>query len=233
MSSANTHVRVRTRPRIDPVLTSALLILVGVSVWIGAPIASGTSIAPAAGNLILRLDVPVATSVTPGLTAGDTSVRLPKLNLPGDPQDATSMGWKLSTNWANGYEVRIRSTSSPALRGVNAVDGSGAPDAFADFSTESECPCPWSTTGSTKGVFGYSASVNGNGAMVVGASKWGTAATRKWRGLNKNSYQLFSTTGGANQYELALVFRSEIPLTAPQAAGSYRASFVISVSPLL
>ncbi|MCW2972900.1 MAG: hypothetical protein JWN72_1173 [Thermoleophilia bacterium] len=233
MSTSNTHVRVRTRRRIDPVLASALVLLAALAAWIGAPMATGTAIAPASGNLNLRLDVPVATSVTPGLTAGDTSVRLPKLALPGDPQDATSTGWKLSTNWANGYEVRIRSTSNPALRGVNAVDGSGAPDAFADFSTDADCPCPWSTTGSTKGVFGYSASVTGNGATVAGATKWGTSAARKWRGLNKSSYQLFSTTGGTNQYGLSLVFRSEIPQTAPQAAGSYRASFVISVSPLL
>jgi hypothetical protein len=220
------------RRRIDPVLAAALLLLVAVATWIGAPMANG-ALTPASSGLSLSLNVPVSMSVTPGLTAGDTSVQLPALTLPGDPQDATSAGWRLSTNWQNGYEVRIRSTSSPALRGQNAVDGAGAPDAFNDFSMADGCPCPWSTAGGAKGVFGFSASVTGNGATVNGSSQWGTSAARKWRGLSRTSYRVFSTTGGTNQYGMSLMFRSEIPQTGTQTAGSYRAGFVVSASPLL
>lgn len=217
------------RLRFDPMLAVAIVLLVGAAAWMGAPLATGASTS-ATGNLALSLDVPVATSVTPGWTPGDTSVRLPNVALPGDREDATSNGWRLSSNWANGYEVRIRSTTDPALRGQNAVDGAGVSDAFSDFSTADACPCPWSTGNATKGVFGYTAVVSG---AVKDASKWGSPSQRKWRGLNKASYQLFSTSGGTNQYAMGLVFRSEIPPNGVQPAGSYRASFVLSVSPLL
>ncbi|MCW2949127.1 MAG: hypothetical protein JWN41_140 [Thermoleophilia bacterium] len=213
-------------------LAGALLVLAAVASWIGAPISTG-AITPVNNKLAVHLDVPVQMSVTPGLTAGDTSVRLPMLTLPGDPQDVTSGGWKLSTNWVNGYEVRIRSTSDPAMRGQNAVDGSAAQDSFADFSTANACPCAWSTENATKGTFGYSAAISGGDGTLANAAQWGAPGARKWRGLDRASYQLFATTGGTNQYPFSLLFRSQIPMTATQTAGSYRASFIVAVAPQL
>lgn len=220
-------------PRLDPLLGSLLLLLAGVAVWTCAPLASG-SIAPVGSSMPIDLQVPVTQSVTPGWKSGDTSVRMPDITTPGDARDATSSGWKLSTNHSSGYEVRVRSTSDPALKGRNAVDGKGSPDFFADFKTQS-CPCPWDVTGSPRGVFGISASVSASAgaAAPLDASRWGTPSSHKWRGLGKESYRVFSTSGGSGEYNMSLLFRTEIPDGAVQREGSYRASMVISMHPLL
>jgi hypothetical protein len=182
----------------------------------------------------VNLDVPVTLSMTPGWKTGDTSVRLEDLTTPGVTVDASSAGWRLTTNYPNGYEVRIRSTSDPALRGTNAVDGNAAPDSFADFSTAAACPCPWKNDTAKKGVFGYSVAVsNTDGAPASDSSRWGTSAARKWRGFSKESYRAYSTVGGAGTYNMTLLLRSEVPSDAVQVEGSYRASVVVSTHPLL
>jgi len=225
--------RARSLRRIDPVLATAMLVLAGVGIWIAAPMASGASTAN--DQQRIEVDVPVATSVTPGWTTGDASVRMPNLSIPGQPRDVTSPGWKMSTNWTNGYEVRVRSTTAPALRGRNATDGAGAQDAFADYSTDAACPCAWTAPrGANKGLFGYSVSVaTTSGLPVQDATQWGSQAARKWRGLDTDSYRAYSTRGGAGQYTMALHFRSMIPDGAIQREGSYRASVVLSAHPLL
>jgi hypothetical protein len=174
----------------------------------------------------------VATSVTPGWTTGDASVRLPNISLPGEARDITSAGWGMSTNYANGYEVRIRATTDPAMRGANSVDGKGARASFADYTT-SGCPCPWKVDTFNQGVFGYSVSVDSStGSTVLDADKWGTDRARKWRGFTRSSYRAYSTAGGTGQYTMSVHLRSEVPDGATQLAGSYRASMVVSAHPL-
>jgi hypothetical protein len=207
------------------------VVIVAVVGWTTAPLATG-AIAPVQGDLRIELDVPIATSVTPGWTAGDRDVRLPNLSMPGEPRDVTSAGWKMATNWANGYEVRIRATTDPALRGSNSVDGKAARSSFADYSTK-DCPCPWSVGSFDRGVFGYSATVmSTTGAPVLGASKWGTSTSRRWRGFTRNAYPVYSTAGGSGQYVMSVHLRSMIPDGQTQLEGSYRAGFVLSAHPL-
>lgn len=209
------------------------VVLCAVMAWIAAPLATGAA-APVSSDTRVEVEVPVATSVTPGWQAGQTAVRLPNLSIPGDAQDVTSDGWRLSANWTNGYEVRVASTTSPALRGRNSVDGFGADDSFADFSTGEACPCPWSGLGAKKGLFGYSVSVeSSNGPVADDTAKWGDARSKKWRGFTKSSYRAFSTQGGTGDYTMALHLRTMIPDGAVQREGSYRAGLVLSVHPLL
>lgn len=226
--------RVRKRPlreRIDPWFLALSAIVVAVVAWTTAPLATG-AIAPVQSDLRIELEVPIATSVTPGWTSGDRDVSLPDLSIPGEARDVTSAGWKMSTNWVNGYEVRIRATTDPALRGANSVDGQGARSSFADFTTK-DCPCTWSTKGFERGVFGYSASVTSTtGATVLDADKWGSSANRKWRGFTRNSYPVYSTAGGTGQYAMSIHLRSMIPDGETQLEGSYRAGFVLSAHPL-
>ena len=227
--------RARPRPRrltdrIDPWLLGALALLAAVAVWTMAPLAGG-AIAPAQTDTRIEVDVPVATSVTPGWTTG-RDVRLDTLSLPGVASDVTSTGWGMTTNWVNGYEVRIRATTDPALRGPNSVDGKGARASFADFTT-ADCPCPWKVDEFKQGVFGYSVSVTSStGASVLDADKWGTDRARKWRGFTRSGYRAYSTAGGAGQYTMSVHLRSMIPEGTTQLAGSYRASMVVSAHPL-
>ncbi|MCW2961665.1 MAG: hypothetical protein JWM25_1159 [Thermoleophilia bacterium] len=223
----------RRIPRIDPVLAIVAGVLCAVMAWVAAPLATGAA-APVSSDTRVEVEVPNATSVTPGWQAGQTAVRLPNLSIPGDSQDVTSDGWRLAANWANGYEIRIASTTSPALRGANAVDGEGAPDTFADYSTGAACPCAWSSQGAKKGMFGYSVSVeSSSGPVADDTAKWGDARSRKWRGFTKSSYRAFSTQGGTGEYTMALHLRTMIPDGAVQREGSYRAGLVISAHPLL
>lgn len=217
--------------RIDPWLTSALALVVAAVGWTAAPLATG-ALAPVSSDARIELTVPVATSVTPGWTSGDTDVRLPNLTIPGQSRDVTSPGWRMSTNWTNGYEVRIRSTTDPALRGSNSVDGNGARSSFADFTTGA-CPCPWTGRGFDRGVFGYSVSVaSTSGGSVLDAAKWGTNGARKWRGFDRSSYRAYATAGGSGQYTMSIHLRSMIPDGATQLEGSYRAGLVVSAHPL-
>ncbi|MCW2922607.1 MAG: hypothetical protein JWM98_11 [Thermoleophilia bacterium] len=225
-------IRRPRRRRLDPTLLGALVLLAGLATWTMAPLATG-ALAPVTSDTRIEVTVPVATSVTPGWQTGDASVRLPNVSIPNVPSDVTSAGWKMSTNWANGYEVRIRATTDPALRGQNAVDGKGARSAFADYRTTS-CPCPWSGDGFDKAMFGYSVSVvSAGGRTALDTSKWGTAKERKWRGFTKGSYRAYSTAGGTGQYTMAVHLRSMIPAGGTQVEGSYRSGLVVSAHPLL
>lgn len=230
---AITRARTRPRPlwqRVDPWLLGALALIAAVAVWTMAPFAGG-AIAPVTSDTRIEVEVPVATSVTPGWTSG-SDVRLGNISMPGVPVDATSSGWRMSTNWVNGYEVRIRATTDPALRGNNSVDGKGARSAFADYTTTG-CPCPWKVDTFNQGVFGYSVSVDSsNGTAALDADKWGTDRARKWRGFTRSSYRAYSTAGGSGQYTMSVHLRSMIPDGATQLAGSYRASMVVSAHPL-
>ncbi len=206
-------------------------VVVAVAAWTTAPLATG-AIAPASSDTRIELEVPITTSMTPSWTTGATGVRLPNLSRPGEPRDVTSSGWRISTNWANGYEVRIRSTTDPALRGTNAIDGSGARSSFADFST-SGCPCPWTGEEFKQGVFGYSVSVSSStGSTVLDANKWGTSSDRKWRGFSRTSYRAYSTAGGTGLYTMDVHLRSMIPDGTTQVEGSYRSGIVVSAHPL-
>ena len=223
--------RRRWRDRFDPWLAAVIAVLAAIAIWLAAPMATG-AIPDVASDTRIELTVPVATSVTPGWVTGDNAVRLPNASVPGEPSDVTSAGWKMSTNWVKGYEVRIRATTDPALRGSNSVDGSGARSSFADFTTGG-CPCPWTGSGFSRGVFGYSVSVTAsNGAAVLDADKWGTSSNRKWRGFSRESYRAYSTAGGEAQYTMSIHLRSMIPEGQTQLAGSYRAGMVVSAHPL-
>lgn len=230
-----TRTLVLPRPpsrRFDPWLVGALTLLAAVAVWTMAPLATGASTGPLTSDTRIEVEVPVSTSVTPGWTTGDSSVRLPNASVPGEVYDVTSPGWKMSTNWANGYEVRVRSTTDPAMRGANAVDGRGARSSFADYKTAAACPCPWSGSGFEKAIFGYSVSVTSNAAAPLDTAKWGTSSARKWRGFDTSSYRAYSTAGGAGEYTMSIHLRSMIPEGAVQLEGSYRAGVVVSAHPL-
>lgn len=214
----------------DPWLVAALTAIAAVTMWTMAPLASG-ALGPVTSDTRIELEVPVSTSVTPGWTTGQ-DVRLPNVSVPGEVQDVTSTGWKLSTNWSNGYEVRIRATTDPALRGLNAVDGKGAKSTFQDYTT-TDCPCPWSGRGFERGIFGYSISVESTGGAPLDVDKWGTDAARKWRGFAKTSYRAFSTDGGVGDYTMNVHLRSMVPDGAVQPEGSYRAGLVVSAHPLM
>jgi hypothetical protein len=220
------------RRRFDPVLLCALAVLAAVAVWTMAPLATSAVIPSVTSDTRIEVEVPVATSVTPGWTSGDTSVRLPDLSIPGDPKDVTSPGWKMSTNWTNGYEVRIRATSDPALRGSNATDNKGARSSFDDYKTTSTCPCAWSGAGFTRAIFGYSASVVSDGPAALDTAKWGTSTARKWRGFTTSGFPVYSTAGGTGEYTMSIHFRSMIPEGASQLEGSYRAGIVVSAHPI-
>lgn len=208
-----------------------MVVLAAVVSWTMAPLATG-AITPETATTRVDVEVPVTTTVTPGWQIGDDTVTLPKLTIPGETNDITSAGWRTSTNWVEGYEIRIRATTDPALRGSNAVDGSGARSFFADYKA-SGCPCPWSLTGYTHGVFGYSASVTAVSGSAAEASKWGTAKARKWRGFTEDPYLVYSTPGGSGLYAMTVLMRSEIPDGAVQAEGSYRAGLIVSAHPRL
>jgi hypothetical protein len=213
------------------VLACGLTLLVGVAAWTMAPFAIG-ALAPASSSARIELEVPVSTSVTPGWQTGDAQVRLPNATLPGETRDVTSAGWRMSTNWSNGYEVRVRSTTDPALRGVNSVDGLGAKASYKDYKT-TNCPCGWSGSGYDQGIFGYSISVASAGPEALDTAKWGTSTSRKWRGFSKDSYRAYSTPGGTGDYTMSVHLRSMIPEGAAVVQGSYRAGFVVSAHPLL
>ena len=222
-----------TRPVVDPWITAGMALLALLAVWSASPIATG---APSvSSDLRIDLSVPVSTSVTPGWTSGDDTVRLANLRVPGDSANVSSGGWRMTTNWEHGYEVRLRSTTDPAMRGRNAVDGNAASDSFADFSTAPDCPCPWTTSGYTRGVFGYSVSVDtatGSPAPLE-TSRWLRDGSRLWRGLGPTSFRAYSTAGGAGDYTMTMHFRSAIPRAGSQREGSYRANVIASAHPLL
>lgn len=216
----------------DPVLSLGLALIAAMVLWTAAPGATATSVGSETHDLRIDMTVPISTAVTPGWTRGDTSVRLPNLSLPGEIKDVSSSGWRMATNWPKGYEVRVRSTTDPALRGRNAVDGSGASAAFLDFSTADACPCPWSGAAYEHGVFGYSATVGTvRGGAAIGDGQWGSS-TKQYRGFTTDSYRLFSTPGGVGAYSWDVHFRSMIPEGRTQAEGSYRAGVILSAHPL-
>lgn len=231
--AATAQPSIHARRRFDPVLVVVLMIAVGIAAWSMAPLASG-AIAPVTSDTRIEVEVPIATAVTPGWQTGEADVRIPNLSMPGEPRDVSSDGWKMSTNWVNGYEVRIRATTDPALRGLNAVDGGGAKSSFEDFKTSADCPCPWTGNGYTRGVFGYSIKVTSNsGTAALDTAKWGTPTARKWRGFAPSSYRAYSTAGGTGQYTMSVLLRSMIPEGATQLEGSYRAGIVVSAHPLM
>lgn len=223
----------RSRRRIDPWIVLALGLLVAVTTWTMAPLATG-AIGSDSSDTTIQVEVPITTSVTPGWQAGTARLRLPNISIPGKVHDVTSRGWRLSTNWVNGYEVRIRATSDPALRGTNAVDGDAARASFQDFHTKRECPCPWAGTGFDQGVYGYSVSVrSSSGEAASDASKWGDARARRWRGFSRTPYRAYATSGGTGEYSMSIHLRSMIPQGASQPQGSYRSGLVVSAHPLL
>ena len=114
--------------RPDPVISLVVLALACVGTWAFLPLAIGAGPAPVSSGARVNLDVPVTLSMTPGWKTGDTSVRMDDLTTPGVVNDATSTGWRLTTNYPRGYEVRVRSTTEPALRGSNSIDGNAARD---------------------------------------------------------------------------------------------------------
>ncbi|MBC7645463.1 MAG: hypothetical protein H7123_10060, partial [Thermoleophilia bacterium] len=210
MSSASTHVR-RASPRGDarigdPFIAGSIVTFVALFVWFAAPLATG---ATSGASTNVGFEIKSSLAVAPSLSPGDKLVRLGDLTAPGQQRDAVSNNWTMTTNWSGGYEVLVRSTTAPALRGRNATDGDGASDAFQDFLTGSACPCPWDIGGFSKGVFGYSATVTTqSGPAAVGSSKWGTSGVRKWRGFNNTDYLLYETNGGVGAYGLDLNFRT-------------------------
>lgn len=213
-------------------LSCALVLIAGIATWTMAPMATG-AVASVTSDTRIEVEVPVSTSVTPGWQTGEASVKLPNISIPGDPRDVASDGWRMTTNWANGYEVRVRATTDPALRGGNAVDGRGAKSSFTDYKTTG-CPCLWSGAGYDKGIFGYSIDVtSSSGAAPLDTAKWGTPTARKWRGFTKDSYRAYSTAGGSGQFTMSLLLRSMIPDGGVQLAGSYRAGLVVSAHPLM
>lgn len=213
----------------DPALVGAATLLVLLTAWVFIPRAQAVQSASTDATLLLGVDTVVA--VAPTVSKGDVDVQLSDLTIPGQQRDAESAGWRLATNYPTGYQVKIRSTTNPAMRGANATDGAGADDEFADFS-RSGCPCVWTTSGFSKGVFGYSAQVTtSSGGAALDTSKWGSASSRKWRGFDDTAYSLFTTPGGAGAYQLILYLRTALPEESAQTAGSYRANLVISVEP--
>lgn len=234
MSSIATNVKRHRRPlseRLDPWITLGIVVCLLFGTWTVAPLATG-AIAPAQDDMRIELDVPITTSVTPGWTTGESSVELPNISMPGEPRDTSSSGWKMSTNWVKGYQVRIRATSDPALRGMNSIDGRGTRSSFADFKV-GNCPCTWDVDAFQRGVFGYSATVSSStGSVVSGATQWGTGANRRWRGFTREGFPLYSTAGGSGQFSMTIHLRSMIPDGAVQPEGSYRASFIVSAHPL-
>lgn len=223
--------RLRSRLRtIDVVPVLVGVLFVGIVLWHVAPEAQGTD---ASSSARVDLGVDTVLAVAPTLTKGDRTVRLSDITLPGQQRNASSDGWQIATNYPSGYEVKIRSTTDPALSGRNAVDGDGARESFQDFRT-SGCPCTWSTSGFSRGVFGYSADVStASGSAALDTSKWGSSGSRKWRGFDDSAYSIFETPGGDGTYALSLHFRTALPDGTTQPAGSYRANVVLSVAPNL
>ncbi len=213
----------------DPVMIGAVALLALLIAWATLPRAYAVQSASTDTTLLLGVDTVVA--VAPTVSKGDVDVQLSDLTIPGQERNAESAGWRLATNYPTGYQVKVRSTTNPAMRGANATDGAGADDEFLDFTT-SGCPCIWTTSGFSKGVFGYSAKVTtSSGGAALDTSKWGTASSRKWRGFDDTAYSLFTTPGGAGAYQLVLYLRTALPEDSAQTAGSYRANLVLSVEP--
>lgn len=212
--------------RIDPLLAAALVVLAGLVVHTVSPMAFGVT---KTSDTQIQFDVEQSIAMAPGLTKGDTSVKMPDIVVPGQVMDAESDGWQISSNWALGYDVMIRSATDPALKGSNATDGDGSSDYFKDY-TLGGCPCSWDTSSFTKGVFGYSAYVTATSGTPQDTAKWGTSSSHKWRGFDDTPYTLFET-GGMGAFDLVLYFRSTIPEDASQKAGSYRANVYLQIAP--
>lgn len=233
MSATQVKVAANPAPRRvyrDPVVVAVVCVLGLLIAWICVPFAQGAQSKTTDTQLLLGVDTVVA--VAPNVSKGESRVQLSDLSIPGQQRDASSAGWRVVTNYPTGYRVKIRSTTSPAMQGSNAADGNGADDAFADF-TRSGCPCPWTTSGFDKGVFGYSASVTtSSGSAALDTGKWGTSSSRKWRGFDDTAYSLFETPGGAGAYQMTLYLRTALPESSAQTAGSYRAVLVLSVEPV-
>lgn len=234
-------MRVRQRPGpgrrllrrlrdVDPLFAAGIGLLVAFTMWAAAPLATGAT--SQTSDTTINLSVPSATAVVPGLTAGDTAVEMPAQSLPGEAKTATSSGWRISTSWANGYQVTIRATSDPALRGDNSTDRERARSSFADHAAGA-CPCPWTAEGN-RGVFGYSVEVSADvGPAPLDADKWAGPDLR-WRGFTNGAdgYEVFRTPGGTGQYAMNLKFRTEIPEGAVQTAGTYRSNIILGIVPL-
>lgn len=202
---------------------------VALCVWSTLPAAVA---AVGSKDTTVEVDVLPALAVAPSYATGNTTLSLPTVSLPGQDRQVSTRGWRLSSTWTGGYGVTLRSTTDPALKGANAVDGSGASgDSFQDFRT-SGCPCPWVVSGFDRGVFGYSASVNSSVGTAGDAAQWGTSSARRWRGLSRSEYPVFDT-GGIGTFDLELHFRSQVPTSATQSAGSYRANLIVGIRPLI
>jgi hypothetical protein len=213
----------------DRVMQAAIVVLLLPVLWLSVPVAVG---AVSSRDTLVEVDVLPALAVAPGYRTGKTSVALPVQTLPGEDKTASSDGWNVSSTWYGGYGVTIRSATSPALKGANAVDGAGASgDSFSDFTT-SGCPCPWSAAGFDRGVFGYSASVGTKSGVAGEAAKWGSSSAKRWRGLTRTEYGIVDS-GGIGEFDVELHFRTQIPETATQSAGSYRANIIVGIRPLI
>lgn len=231
VSGVKAHTEYRLIPALarDRYLQLALVALVAPILWMCVPVAAGSV---TSRDTLVEVDVLPAIAVAPGYRTGKTSVALPVQALPGEDKTASSDGWSVSSTWYGGYGVTIRSATSPALKGANAVDGSGASgDSFADFTT-TNCPCPWTASGFDRGVFGYSASVGTTSGVAGEASKWGSSSAKQWRGLTRTEYGIVDS-GGIGEFDLELHFRTQIPSTATQSAGSYRANVIVGIRPLI
>lgn len=217
----------RTKPQLDPVIAAAIIVILAIVGWSALPDAWAVS---DNANTDISLTVDPGVAVVPAFTSGSTALKLADITIPGQQSNASSTGWALTNNsWFPGYAVSVKSVSSPALRGKNAVDGKGVSDSFTDF-TVGGCPCTWSTSGIKKGLFGYSVSGSANFVDASSTSGWGPTTALRYRGFTTSDYTVATQTG-LGAFSWALYVRSELPSEALQQAGSYRAKIIMSIGP--
>lgn len=213
----------KSTQRFDPIVVLLCAVVVCVFLWGAAPFAGAVE---DSGDVGIGVDVDPGIALTPPNSAGDTTIKLSDITAPGQQRNASSTGWGLTNaSWFAGYSVTVESVSDPALRGMNAVDGNGAPDSFSDYST-SGSPSTWNISTYTKGVFGYSVSSESD---FVDSAKWGTSSARKFRGFDDTPYTIASQDyiGDA---DWDIHFRTELGVDAVQEAGSYRAPIIVSIT---
>lgn len=200
-----------------------------------------------ASDTQVKLVVDPAIAVAPGLTRGDTAVRLPDFTGPGQEGVVTSKGWKIAANCsrsscddntADGYKLSIRASSAPALSGNNAADSVGARGSFQDFPSGAT-PDTWDSVKLSRGTFGYSIS---GSPQFVDPSTWGgtgsalrvmssaTSDRLKWKGLSTSDVTVAQTNDRPTS-EFSLHFRAEIPDGSAQPAGAYRAVVILTITP--
>ena len=167
-----------------------------------------------------------AVAVAPSLRRGQVMTEMPIIRRPGQVRTTESAGWRVTSTWTPGYDMFLRASSNPALRGSNARDGRSAPSTFANHRVNG-CPCPWSVSGADRGVFGYTMT---GSASFVDRNTWGTSSNRRWRGMTTTPYRV-AGAGSPGSWDFSLLFRSELPPGLTQPAGSYRANMVLSFVP--